>query len=116
MSLVINPVDLIKGYLIKQGYFQSNQNQLDENALHQSILMGAAILINDMPNISNYCWDKDYGAQKIEDVILQAVSDIEEDLGCYNQGDKTNRDIIRENREKLLEEEKKIGTKIYSLL
>ena len=113
MGRVINPAELIERYLINQGALSERKD-----SMHQCIISGAAILLNDLnSNIlpNNFCWSENVTKKGFTQVVLEAVTQVEEKLCCFDESEKSNRQQIFETWKRMLDEEEN-GMPIISIL
>ena len=110
MARVIYPVDLIKKYLNDQRYKQNGLNENEKKVLHQGIVMGAAILKNDLDSIDEPVIIEPFlGKRSNFFIALEAIKRVEESLDCYADGPESNQELLQAKLKDMLILEEETG-------
>ncbi|MBO4595664.1 MAG: hypothetical protein J5632_03530 [Bacteroidales bacterium] len=99
MPMVIDLKEEITQYLKEQGYIPTEPNNIEhsDNELYQAILRGAAKCYDEWIGVNmakeGYC--RSDGAEKsLRKRILDAVSEVEGEMGVYNNTNNDNWTLI----------------------
>ncbi len=106
MSKVIDPKEEIKKYLVMWRYLPIANNSRIEYS-HDTLINAAAQVFNDYLGVDlkqlGLCWAQDVKGDSLINIICDALSKIEAELSCYNNSNRTSKEMILEKAEKLNE-------------
>ncbi len=95
---------MIESYLRENGYNLSPQTPEEDKALHEGIIIGAAMALNEaIEESGDYCWDEPGEKKSIIRHILDAVTALEDKYACYNQTESINNRLILQKALELLD-------------